>query len=267
MLLIKIGGAKNLNWKAIAEDLSNLSEPFILVHGANEHMKDITEAMGKEVRMITSPSGFTSRYSDKETMDIFLQAYCGMVNKRWVELLQQNGINAVGLSGIDGGLWRGKRKDKIIGKLDGESKIKVIRDNFTGNVEEVNTKLIDILISNDFMPVLTAPAISYDNEIMNIDNDRAVAVMVKDLKIKKMVMLFGAPGLLKDHKDETSLIKNISSTELDEMMQYADGRMKKKVLGAQEAFKNGLESMYWGDGRIESPISSSLEGKGTVIKI
>lgn len=266
MLLIKIGGGNELNWEYIASDLAQLNRPFILLHGANERMAQITEQMGQQVRMIKSPSGYTSRYSDQETMDIFLQAYAGVTNKRWVELLQRSGINAVGLSGVDGGLFRGKKKDKIIGFVEGsESKPRVIRDSYTGNVESVNTELLTMLLNKQYVPVLTAPALSNDNEVMNIDNDRAAAVLINEMNITECVMLFGAPGLLKDHKDETTKIDKLTTAEFEQALQYADGRMKKKVLGAKEAFENGLETMYWGDGRIEKPISSALAGNGTVI--
>lgn len=290
MLLIKIGGGNDLNWQYIAQDLAQLNRPFILLHGANERMAEITDQMGQEVRMIKSPSGYTSRYSDQATMDIFLQAYAGVTNKRWVELLQQNGINAVGLSGIDGGLFRGTKKDKIIGYVQEENKQdnhakgrtshakgrtshareragkpRVIRDSYTGNVEEVNIKLLNCLLDNDFVPILTAPALSYDNEIMNIDNDRAAAVLIRDLGITECVMLFAAPGLLKNHKDESTKIDQLTTAEFEQALEFANGRMKKKVLGAKEAFENGLKKMYWGDGRIENPITSALAGNGTVI--
>ncbi|MCA9385205.1 [LysW]-aminoadipate kinase [Candidatus Dojkabacteria bacterium] len=265
LLLIKIGGGADINWDYIADDLASMNEPYILVHGANSTMTQISQSLQKEERTIQSPSGFSSRYSDKETIDVFLQAYCGLANKRLVELLQRKGIKAVGLSGIDGGIWTGKKKAKIIGTPSDEQKVRVIRDNYVGNVTQINTELLTLLLSHDYVPVLTAPAISLGGEIINVDNDRAVATMVKELNIKEVVMLFGAPGLLRDHLDETSVIPHLTVNELEQSMEFAKGRMKKKVLGTQEAFKNGLETMYWGDGRIKNPISSTRAGIGTQI--
>jgi [amino group carrier protein]-L-2-aminoadipate 6-kinase len=267
MLLIKIGGSKKFDWENIAKDLKELNTPYILVHGANEYMKEICKRMGETEKIIISPSGYESRYSDSKTMDIFLQAYSGLANKRIVEVLRRNGIDAIGLSGVDGGLWKATKKEKIIGRFLEEpgSKNKVIRDNYVGKVDHVNVKLIRLLLDNNFVPVITAPAISSEGEIVNVDNDRAVAVMVRELSIKDMIMLFEAPGLLRDLDDISSLVKNISIKNFDEMLKYAKARMKKKVLGAKEAFDNGLERMYWGDGRIKSPVSNCLQGKGTII--
>lgn len=268
MLLIKIGGSKELNWDYIAEDLKNLDQDYIIIHGANEYLAEINDSMGRIDEEIISPSGYGSRYTTEESIDTFLQAYCGLANKKLVAKLQGHGINAVGLSGVDGKLWEGTRKEKVIGYLrsDSNKKVKVIRDSMVGNVKDINTKLINVLLENSFIPVITAPAISDDNQIINVDNDRAAAVMVEKLNISEMIMLFGAPGLLKDHKDQSSLISNVDAKEIDSILEYADGRMKKKVLGAKEAFAAGLEKMYWGDGRVENPITSLFNGSGTIIE-
>ena len=85
------------------------------------------------------------------------------------------------------------------------------------------------------------------------------------LKIEKMVVLFEASGLLKKFGDESSLIKTIDKNKLDDYLIYTQGRMKKKLLGAKEAFRLGLKKMYWSDGRIKKPIINALKGVGTII--
>src|SRR3989338_5769569 len=105
MIIIKIGGGKNINWDYIAKDLKNIHEEFVIVHGANAWMKEITKKLGVVDKTLTSPSGQTSRYTNKETMDILTMVYSGMINKKIVSTLQKYGINAIGLSGADGKLW------------------------------------------------------------------------------------------------------------------------------------------------------------------
>lgn len=263
MILIKIGGGKSLNWDGIAKDIKKIPEKVVLVHGANGWMGEVTDKLGLSQKTIISPSGQTSRYTDEATMDVLTMVYSGLVNKKIVATLQRYGVNAVGLSGADGKMWLGKRKDTIFSQ-EGD-KVKVIRDSLTGNVISINSSLIQLLSNSGYVPVITIPAITSGGELINVDNDRAVAVMVKDLKIQKVVMLFEAPGLLEDFRDEKSKITHIHKDQIDTYIKNTNGRMRKKLLGVKEAFSYGVQTVYLADGRIGSPVLSALQGKGTVI--
>ena len=266
MLLIKIGGGKQINLDFICKDIKFLvdsGEKIILVHGASTKRDEIAKELNIPTKTIISPSGIESVYTDEKSIDVFLMVYAGLVNKRIVAKLQQYGVNAVGLSGIDGRLWQGKKKNAIYSQI-GE-KTKLITDSMTGKVERINSSLIHLLLHNNYVPVLCPPAISENNEIINTDNDWATSVMAGALGIEKMVVLFEAPGMLKTFGDESSLIKKIDKNNLDDYLVYAQGRMKKKLLGAKEAFRQGLKTMYWSDGRVENPIINALKGAGTII--
>ncbi len=266
MILIKVGGGKQINWDYICQDLKNLvnkGKQIVLVHGASSKRDEIAKQLNAETKTIISPSGVTSVYTDAKAIDVFLMVYAGLVNKHIVTKLQQNGINAVGLTGIDGQLWKGQRK-KVIYSQEGE-KIKLIADSKTGKVDKINTSLINLLLNNKYVPVICPPALSENNEIINTDNDWACAVMTGALKIEEMIVLFEAPGFLKTFGDESSLIKIIKKGELNQYVIYAQGRMKKKILGAQEAFRLGLKTLYWSDGRIKNPITKAMIGQGTII--
>lgn len=266
MILIKIGGGKKINLDYICEDIRILidqGEKVILVHGASVIRDEIAKKMGNLTKTITSPTGVSSVYTDKIAIDIFLMAYPGLVNKTIVAKLQSYGVNAVGMSGIDGKLWKGKRKTAIYSQEG--TKTKLITDNMTGKVTKINVNLINLLLNNKYLPVICPPALSEENEIINTDNDWACAVMAGTLKIEKMISLFEASGLLKKFGDESSLIKSVDKNKLDEYLIYTQGRMKKKLLGAKEAFRLGLKSMYWSDGRIRNPIINALKGQGTII--
>ncbi len=266
MIIVKIGGGKGIvdNLDEILKDFAALPGPKILVHGANHEMKTVSERMGRPERIITSPSGFTSRYTDRETLEIFEMVYSGVANKRIVEKLQKLGVNAIGLSGIDGRLWEGKRKDAIRA-VEGD-KVRIIRDDYTGTVERVNTPLLKLLLDNGYVPVLTPPAISYEGDAINVDNDRAAAVLASGMGAETIVMLFEAPGLLSDPKDPSSLIRKLSRDELASSMDFGEGRMKKKLLGSIEGMDAGVNRIVYGDGRIKAPITSALAGNGTVIE-
>ncbi len=263
-MLIKVGGGEHIDWDAIASDPVLQTRDMIIVHGANAQMKALSASLGFEERMITSPSGHVSRYTDTKTMEILTMAYSGLVNKRIVAVLQKNNINAVGLTGADGRLWLGRKKDAILAKVG--DKTKMITDSLTGTVVSINTHLVKLLLKENYVPVITIPAITDTGQLINVDNDRAVAVMVRDLNIEKVVMLFEAPGLLQDVADSASLISHINVSELDRHIKQTEGRMRKKLLGIKEAFINGARHVYFGDGRITNPITAATAGKGTVIE-
>lgn len=264
MIIIKVGGGFAINQTGIIQDIKNLKQEVIFVHGARVQADQVAKKLGYPTQRITSPSGMESILTDKKAMQIMTMVYSGLINKQWVERFQQSGINAIGLSGADGKIWQAKKKTNLIAQIG--KKQKLIKDTLTGRVDTVNASLIRLLLSKDYLPVITQPAISHDGELINTDNDLNVALMSKELKVKEIIVLFEAPGLLKDPKDKSSLIKKVKREDLDQMMQYAKGTMKKKILAAQEAFENGVQTIYWGDARIKHPVNSALAGQGTVIQ-
>lgn len=263
MYILKVGGGKLIRWDYIAQDVSAIKEDVIVVHGANYEASTLSKKLGLGERFITSPSGHISRYTDERAMDVLLMTYAGIVNKKIVSVLRGHGINAVGLCGADGGVWTAKKKDTILSQECG--KVKVIRDSLTGTVTSVNADLIMVLVRRGYTPVITIPAVTPEGELLNVDNDRAVAVMARDLAVKKIVMLFEAPGFLSDSGDESTRVARIRIGEIDGYIRATPGRMRKKLLGIKEAFSFGVTGVYLGDGRIRRPVSRALAGAGTVV--
>jgi acetylglutamate/LysW-gamma-L-alpha-aminoadipate kinase len=197
-------------------------------------------------------------------LEIFEMVYCGQMNKGLVEKLQRRGVNALGLSGLDGRLWQGTRKAAI--KVIDNGRRRVIRDDYTGRVEQVNVALLKSLLDAGHLPVICPPAISYEGEAINVDGDRASAATAIALGAETLIILSNVPGLLENFPDEASLIGHIPAQKLDDFMAVAQDRMKKKVMGAQEALAGGLKRVIFADGRVEQPIQNALAGKGTVIE-
>lgn len=278
-LVIKAGGGKSLDLDAIAADIAELSGAglrVVLVHGGAETTNEVAEQLGHPPQFVTSESGYSSRRTDRRTLEIFEMVYCGLLNKRWVELLQRRGIPAVGLSGLDGRLFEGRRKDKLRIRL-GARRL-VLRDDWTGTVDRVNAELLRLLLDGGYLPVLTPPGSSYDGEAVNVDGDRAAAAVAGALGASTLVYLSGTPGLLADFPDEASLISRLEVTRddltgpeahagLEPLMEAAQDRMKKKVLGAAEALRGGLSRVVLADGRIERPVRAALEGAGTHVVV
>jgi acetylglutamate/LysW-gamma-L-alpha-aminoadipate kinase len=189
--------------------------------------------------------------------------YCGQVNKGLVEKLQQRGVNAIGLSGLDGRVWEGPRKGAL--KIIENGRKRVLRDDYTGKVEQVNKTLLQTLLDAGTLPVLTPPAISYEGEAINVDGDRAAAATAAAFQADALIILSNVPGLLERFPDESSLIRRIQADKLNRFMSVAEDRMKKKVMGAQEALAEGIGRIVFADGRVEQPVQRALAGEGTVI--
>ncbi len=267
MIIVKVGGGKGISLEAVCQDVSALvgrGERLILVHGASHETNVLSTALGKPPRFVTSLSGVESRYTDRDTLDIFNMAYVGKMNKRFVERLQQLGVNAVGLCGADGRSMEGERKAAI--KVIENGKRKVLRDDFTGRIEKINTDLLTLLLDHGYTPVLCPPGLSYESEIINVDGDRAAAVLAAAFKAETLVILSNVPGLLRDVNDPASLVHKIDKAHMASYMDLAHGRMKKKVMGAAEALAQGVGTVIMGDARIEHPIQQALQGQGTVIR-
>ncbi len=266
MHVIKIGGSDGIDLEAVCDDVAFLVHdgvPIVLVHGGSAELGRVAEALGHPSRFVTSPSGYTSRLTDRRTLEIFEMVYCGSTNKGLVERLQQRGVDAVGLSGLDGRIWRGARK-KAIRAVEG-GKTRIVRDTWTGTVEQVNVDLLDTLLERGLLPVLTPPAVSHDGEAMNVDGDRAAARTAAALGAQTLCLLSNVPGLLREVSDETSLIEALSRDSVEEARHHARGRMRIKLLGAEEALTGGVDRVVIGDARGPDPIRRALGGAGTVI--
>ena len=267
VIVVKVGGALGIDYDALCDDIAELhreGRALILVHGGSAETNRIAEKLGHPPRFVTSPSGYSSRFTDRETLEIFEMVYCGKQNKGLVERLQRLGVNAVGLSGLDGRIFEGKHKDTVRSVEDG--KVKLLRGDFTGTVERVNTALLTLLLENGYLPVLTPPGVSFEGVAINVDGDRAAAALAVAFRAEALLLLSNVPGLLRDFSDESSLIPEIPAGEVEAFMDYAKDRMKKKVLGAAEAVRGGVGRVVFGDARIRTPVRQALAGRGTVVR-
>ena len=108
-------------------------------------------------------------------------------------------------------------------------------------------------------------ATSEEGDALNVDADRAAAMVAAALQAEVLLLLTAVPGLLENFPDESSLVKNLTINQLSQAQVIAQGRMKKKILGAKEALEGGVRQVIIADGRGENPIKKGLAGMGTVI--
>jgi acetylglutamate/LysW-gamma-L-alpha-aminoadipate kinase len=229
-LVIKLGGSVGIDVERFLAAVARFriqrgdSAEIVLVHGANAELDALTRRMGMEPRLVTSSGGQVSRYTDQETMDLFLMTYCGRVNKRIVETLRRYGANAVGLSGMDGGTIQGKRKPRI--RVVENGKAKVLEGDYAGSIDTVDTRLVELLLAEGFVPVLTPPGISHEGDAINVDGDKLAMELAVALKASRLLVFSNTAGLLRDLRDPTSTVSAVDLERLDEFLDMAQGRMK-----------------------------------------
>ncbi len=182
---------------------------------------------------------------------------------RFVELCQQNGVNAVGLSGIDGRAVQGQRNRGIRVR---EGSKTILKRDFSGKPKSVNAALFRLLMDHGYVPVLTIPIIDENGHAINSENDDIVNILQQALAADHIVQLIEAPGFLDDKDDPASLVTALSRSELEHREQQVEGRMKRKMLALRRLFEFGASKVTISDGRTETPISDALAGKGTVIQ-
>jgi acetylglutamate/LysW-gamma-L-alpha-aminoadipate kinase len=272
MYVIKIGGGAAIDEAAYARFAEDLAEmhaagtPFVVVHGGNAEFSKLSTALGMPPRMITNDKGRVSRYTDRETIDAMLMAYCGKVNKTIVATFQQAGINAVGLSGIDGRIATGRRKPVLRGTEDG--KPKVLRDDHAGSIDAVDAALISLLMANGYVPVLTPPALAVDEgRPINVDGDKLALNLARELSADVLLFFSDTPGLLADKDDESTLIREIDASDPSGALASAQGRMVVKVEQALKAIEHGVGQVIFADARVEHPVQRALAGEGTRIAV
>jgi acetylglutamate/LysW-gamma-L-alpha-aminoadipate kinase len=195
-----------------------------------------------------------------------LMTYCGKVNKTIVALFQQAGINAVGLSGIDGRIATGRRKPVLRGTEGG--KPKVLRDDHAGTIEELDTTLLEVLLANRFVPVITPPALALDEaRPINVDGDKFALELARKFGASHLLFFSDTPGLLADKDDEATLIREIDAGDPGSALASAKGRMVVKVEQALKAIEHGVGQVLFADARAEHPLRRALAGEGTRIGV
>ncbi|MDO8339136.1 MAG: [LysW]-aminoadipate kinase [Candidatus Burarchaeum sp.] len=269
--VIKIGGSIADDVRALAAEIagglagaSGRNERFVVVHGGAAKTTEIAEKLGKPQKFVESPGGFRSRFTDKESMEIFVMVTCGLVNKRLVEQMLQAGVNALGMSGADCGIVRAKRKDML--RVVENGKEKILRGDYSGKVEAVNALLLHKLLDAGVVPVIAPVALSNENELVSMDGDRGAASVAGAMKAERLIIFTDVDGFFRNFPND--LVREIrGAKELDAAMEVAKGGMKKKLLAAREALDAGVGEIVIANARVERPLANALNGeKRTVVR-
>ncbi|MEM3641683.1 MAG: [LysW]-aminoadipate/[LysW]-glutamate kinase [Candidatus Bathyarchaeia archaeon] len=265
MIVVKTGGSilKEGVSQELVSDLKNvlLQNKVVLIHGGGIEVTEIASKLGKEQKFVVSPDGFRSRYTDKDTIEIYSMVMAGKINKQIVLTFQSQGIPALGLSGLDGLLLRAERKKTLIA-VDERGRKRVIDGGYTGKINKVNANLLKLLIENNYVPVIAPIAIGEEFEPLNVDGDRTAAYVAGAMNADRLILLTDVDGLVLDGK----LISKINASELKKVLHKIGPGMITKVHAALEALNLGLSEVLISSGLAKFPVSSSLKHEcGTVI--
>lgn len=261
IIVVKYGGNAMINEdlkQAVIEDivlLNLVGIKVVLVHGGGPEISEMLKKIGKESKFVKG-----LRYTDRETMDIVQMILCGKVNKNLVSLFEKAGGRAVGLGGMDGGLFKAIQLVDLDGTEYG----------YVGDVKEVNEKVVLDVLNEGFIPVVSSVAAGMDEETnYNINADTAAEKLAVALKAKKLILLTDVCGLMRDPKDDSTLIPRLKVSEVPALIKEGviSGGMIPKVDCCVEAVRQGVERANIQDGRVPHSILVELlsdDGVGTM---
>jgi acetylglutamate/LysW-gamma-L-alpha-aminoadipate kinase len=262
--VVKVGGARAVDPARTVEDVAALTgegEGCVMVHGGSTAVDETLERLGEEPEYVETPRGVVGRFTDERTMETFAMVLPGKLNTDLTASLQASGVDAVGLSGVDGGLLTGPRKSAVKVVEDGRTKIR--RGEHSGTIESVNTDLLTGLLEEGYTPVVTVPMLAEDHTPVNADADRAAAAVAGALGAR-LVVLTDVRGVLADPDDPDTLIERAGTPdELARVESAAEGFMGKKVMAAREALDDGAAGVVVADANADEPVRAALDGGGT----
>ena len=265
MITIKIGGSvvDNLH-PSFIPDLKRIvqREGVVLVHGGGKEVTRVCSQLGKDPVFVTSPSGIKSRYTDKETVDIFTMVMSGRISKTIVQMLQKNNINAVGISGVDARTIQADRKKRLV-ITNEKGRKQAIDGGYTGKITDINSDFIHLLLGQNLTPVISPVAISEDGDFLNVDGDRAAAYVAGRTGADKVLFVTDVDGLLLDD----NLVPELTLARAKEIRPKIGPGMEKKILASTEALEMGVRQALIANGQREDPISSAIAHRScTVIR-
>ncbi len=236
----------------------------VIVHGGGEQVSSLMDRLGKDTKFVDG-----LRVTDSETMDMVEMVLGGRINKEIVARINKHGGTAVGVTGKDGNLLQAvKKKPKRLTDMTGREKL--VDLGLVGDIESLDSRLLEILLGNEFIPVVAPVGVTTDGISLNVNADTVAGSIAAALRAARLIYLTDVPGLLRDEKDEDSVISTVRLSEVDEMRDkgIVAGGMIPKIESVTQAIYAGVEKAHLIDGRVPRSLLLELftdEGIGTEI--
>jgi acetylglutamate/LysW-gamma-L-alpha-aminoadipate kinase len=263
-IVCKIGGSviEGIN-PTVIDDIKQMrleGARLVLVHGGGDQVTAIAEKIGKKQEFITSPEGIKSRYTDKQTAEIFTMVMSGLLAKQIAQTLLKNGIEPVTLTGLDGQLLCAIRKKKLV-IIDERGRRVMIDGGYTGKISRVNAALLDRILSDKYVPIVSPVAISEEFDLLNVDGDRACSSVAGALNADAAIFLTDTEGLILDDR----VVPELSTKEAREVLPKIGAGMNQKIMAAIEAVETGARKSVIASGLKNNPLQNAISERGTVI--
>jgi [amino group carrier protein]-L-2-aminoadipate 6-kinase len=258
--ILKIGGGAGVDHDAALRNLAarvRAGEQWVLVHGCSDEANRLAAEAGHPARTLTTATGHTSRYTDARTLGFFCAAAAN-VNVALATALAAQGVAVRAFPAP--GIVRAQRHTAIRAIMNGRPV--VVRDDYSGAITHVDADALRAALAAGELPVVAPIALGGDGEALNVDGDLAAAQIAAALGAETLLILSNVPGLLRDVNDASSLVAGFTRAELTRYEALAQGRMKKKLMAAQQA---GSATVILADSRVEQPLDAALAGGGTHI--
>ena len=260
IIVVKYGGSamvdENLKRQVIQDVVLLKLVGFkpIIVHGGGKEISRWVGKVGMEPRFVNG-----LRVTDKDTMEV-AEMVLGKVNKSLVQMVEKLGVNAVGISGKDGGLL------KVNKKLSNGQDI-----GYVGEVKEVNPKILYDLLEKDFLPIICPVGLDDNYDTYNINADDAACAIARAVQAEKLAFLTDIEGVYKDPDDKSTLISELKISDAHKLIEdgYIGGGMLPKLNNCIDAIENGVSRVHILDGRIPHCLLLEIftnKGIGTAIK-
>jgi len=263
LLVVKVGGrvlAENADGVARSvTELVKRGEKVLVVHGGGREIDEYARKLGIEPRYVMSPSGVRSRLTDEKELEVVLMVLGGLVNKKLVHMLNKYGARAVGLTGVDGRLVAGVKRDRII-VVDERGRKRLVDAGYTGRITSVDASALRNLLEV-FDCLVFAPLVFWEGAPLNTDADYFASRVACELKADGLVYLSDVDGVM----IEGELARELKVSLLDFYLEKVGPGMNRKLMHAVEAFKCGVKHVVIASGLVENPVERALEGRGSVL--
>ena len=258
VVVIKYGGNAMTDDKLkleVMEDIALLrlvGVKVVLVHGGGPEISGMMTKLGKKTEFIDG-----LRVTDRETVDIVQMVLAGKVNKSLVAMLEQLGTATAGISGMDGKLIEAEMKDERLG--------------YVGNIKKINIGIVNDLLENNYIPVISTLGFDKSGNIYNINGDTAAAYIAGAIGAKRLILMTDIAGVMLDRDDPSTLIRNMTISDAHKLREQnvISGGMIPKVQCCIDAISKGVDKVIIMDGRVHHSILMELltdEGAGPMVK-